>query len=74
MKKKYELVVKGINNYGDKITVTVKPEVDGQASLLPPYVVIDLERVEGASLEFYEAEAIKQAKLIFMDVAGGLSD
>ncbi|EEY2471593.1 DUF1327 domain-containing protein, partial [Escherichia coli] len=26
MKKKYELVVKGINNYPDKITVTVAPE------------------------------------------------
>ncbi|EKE4631896.1 DUF1327 domain-containing protein, partial [Escherichia coli] len=25
MNKKYELVVKGINNYGDKVTVTVKP-------------------------------------------------
>ncbi|EFE0560960.1 DUF1327 domain-containing protein, partial [Escherichia coli] len=25
MKKKYELVVKGINNYPDKITVTVAP-------------------------------------------------
>ncbi|EED0778583.1 DUF1327 domain-containing protein, partial [Escherichia coli] len=26
MKKKYELVVKGINNYPDKITVTVALE------------------------------------------------
>ncbi|EOZ8555898.1 DUF1327 domain-containing protein, partial [Escherichia coli] len=33
MNKKYELVVKGINNYGDKVTVTVKSEGDGQASL-----------------------------------------
>ncbi|HAM4840619.1 TPA: DUF1327 domain-containing protein, partial [Escherichia coli] len=48
MKKQYELVVKGINNYGDKVTVTVKPEGDGQASLLSQYVVIDLDRVEGA--------------------------
>ncbi|HCL5698717.1 TPA: DUF1327 domain-containing protein [Escherichia coli] len=31
MNKKYELVVKGINNYGDKVTVTVKSEGDGQA-------------------------------------------
>ncbi|HBU8804881.1 DUF1327 domain-containing protein, partial [Escherichia coli] len=29
MNKKYELVVKGINNYGDKVTVTVKSEGDG---------------------------------------------
>ncbi|EEQ3512784.1 DUF1327 domain-containing protein, partial [Escherichia coli] len=27
MKKKYELGVKGINNYPDKITVTVAPEI-----------------------------------------------
>ena len=40
MNKKYELVVKGINNYGDKVTVTVKPEGDGQASLLLPDVAI----------------------------------
>ena len=32
MKKKYELVVKGINNYGDKVTVTVKSEGDGTGS------------------------------------------
>lgn len=74
MKKKYELVVKGITNYGDKITVTVKPEGDGQASLLSQYVVIDLERVEGAPLEFYEAEAKKQAKQFFMDIAAGLCE
>lgn len=74
MKKKYELVVKGITNYGDKITVTVKPEGDRQASLLSQYVVIDLERVEGAPLEFYEAEAKKQAKQFFMDVAAGLCE
>lgn len=74
MKKKYELVVKGITNYGDKITVTVKPEGDGQASLLSQYVVIDLERVEGAPLEFYETEAKKQAKKFFMDVAAGLCE
>ena len=70
MKKKYELVVKGITNYGDKITVTVKPEGDWQASLLSQYVVIDLERVEGAPLEFYEAEA----KQFFMDIAVGLRE
>lgn len=71
MNKKYELVVKGINNYGDKVTVTVKPEGDGQASLLLPDVAISLDRTEGATLEFYEAEAKKQAKQFFMDVAAG---
>ncbi|EIP61311.1 qin prophage, predicted protein [Escherichia coli EC1738] len=62
MKKKYELVVKGINNYPDKITVTVAPEIGGYPSLLLPDVAISLDRTEGATLEFYEAEAKKQAK------------
>ena len=74
MNKKYELVVKGINNYGDKVTVTVKSEGDGQASLLLPDVAISLDRTEGATLEFYEAEAKKQAKQFFMDVAAGVCE
>ena len=57
MKKKYELVVKGINNYPDKITVTValrdKKRFDGEIFDLD----ISLDRVEGAALEFYEAAA-----------------
>ncbi|MDC3449413.1 DUF1327 domain-containing protein, partial [Escherichia coli] len=36
MKKKYELVVKGINHYPDKITVTVALEIGGYPSLLLP--------------------------------------
>ena len=74
MNKKYELVVKGINNYPDKITVTVALETGGYTSLLLPNVVIDLDRVEGAPLEFYEAEAKKKAKQFFMDIAAGLCE
>ncbi|EFI2620764.1 DUF1327 domain-containing protein, partial [Escherichia coli] len=74
MKKKYELVVKGINNYPDKITVTVALEIGGYPSLLLPDVAISLDRTEGATLEFYEAEAKKQAKQFFMDVAAGLCE
>ncbi|EMQ3389948.1 YdfR family protein [Escherichia coli] len=74
MKKKYELVVKGINNYPDKITVTVALEIGGYPSLLLPDVAISLDRTEGATLEFYEAEAKKQAKKFFMDVAAGLCE
>ena len=74
MNKKYELVVKGINNYGDKVTVTVALEVGGYPSLLLPDVAISLDRTEGATLEFYEAEAKKQAKQFFMDVAAGLCE
>ncbi|HAX8326033.1 TPA: DUF1327 domain-containing protein, partial [Escherichia coli] len=44
MNKKYELVVKGINNYPDKITVTVALEIGGYPSLLLPYVAISLDR------------------------------
>ncbi|HGF2631175.1 TPA: DUF1327 domain-containing protein, partial [Escherichia coli] len=74
MNKKYELVVKGINHYPDKITVTVALEIAGQPSLLSPYVAISLDRTEGATLEFYEAEAKKQAKQFFMDIAAGLCE
>ncbi|HHY9940974.1 TPA: DUF1327 domain-containing protein, partial [Escherichia coli] len=74
MNNKYELVVKGINHYPDKITVTVALEIAGQPSLLSPYVAISLDRTEGATLEFYEAEAKKQAKQFFMDAALGLRE
>ncbi|EEX3865667.1 DUF1327 domain-containing protein [Escherichia coli] len=74
MKKKYELVVKEINNYPDKIAVTVALEIGGHPSLLLPHVAISLDRTEGATLEFYEAEAKKQAKQFFMDVAAGLCE
>ena len=74
MKKKYELVVKGINNYPDKITATVALEIGGYPSLLLPYVAISLDRTEGATLEFYEAEAKKQAKQFFMDIAAALCE
>ena len=74
MKKKYELVVKGINNYPNKITVTVALEIGGYPSLLLPDVAISLDRTEDATLEFYEAEAKKQAKQFFMDVAAGLCE
>ncbi|QWV73246.1 YdfR family protein [Escherichia coli O170:H18] len=74
MNKKYELVVKGINNHPDKIVVTVALEIAGQPSLLSPQVSIGLDRTEGAPLEFYEAEAKKQAKKFFMDIAVGLCE
>ena len=42
MNKQYKLVVKGINNYPDKITATVALEIGGYPSLLLPYVAISL--------------------------------
>ena len=74
MNKQYELVVKGINHYPDKITVTVALEIGGYPSLLLPNVAISLDRTEGATLEFYEAEAKKQAKQFFMDIAAALCE
>ena len=49
-------------------------EIGGYPSLLLPNVAISLDRTEGATLEFYEAEAKKQAKQFFMDVAAGLCE
>ncbi len=58
MKKKYELGVKGINNYPDKITVTVALEIGGISSLLLPDVASWSDSLtvchEGAYLSFGE--------------------
>ena len=74
MTQDYELVVKGVRNFENKVTVTValqdKERFDGEIFDLD----ISLDRVEGATLEFYEAEAKKQAKQFFMDVAAGLCE
>ena len=74
MTQNYELIVKGIRNFENKVTVTValrdKKRFDGEIVDLN----INLERREGATLEFYEAEAIKQAKTLFRDVASGLCE
>ncbi|EFN7269067.1 DUF1327 domain-containing protein, partial [Escherichia coli O21] len=72
MNKKYELVIKGISSHPDKVVVTVALESDGYPTLFSPHVVIKLDRVDGAALELYEAEAKKRAKKIFMDAAAGL--
>ena len=57
MTQKYELIVKGIRNFENKVTVTLalrdKKRFDGEIFDLD----ISLDRVEGAALEFYEAAA-----------------
>ncbi|MEB7742250.1 YdfR family protein [Escherichia coli] len=74
MTQNYELIVKGIRNFENKVTVTLalrdKKRFDGEIFDLD----ISLDRVEGAALEFYEAEAIKQAKTLFRDIAAGLCE
>ena len=74
MTQNYELIVKGIRNFENKVTVTLalrdKKRFDGEIFDLD----ISLDRVEGAALEFYEAEAKKQAKQFFMDIAAALCE
>lgn len=57
MTQDYELVVKGVRNFENKVAVTValrdKKHFDGEIFDLD----ISLDRVEGAALEFYEAAA-----------------
>ncbi|EMZ6435658.1 DUF1327 domain-containing protein, partial [Escherichia coli] len=54
MIQNYELIVKGIRNFENKVTVTLalrdKKRFDGEIFDLD----ISLDRVEGAALEFYE--------------------
>nr|WP_105454664.1 YdfR family protein [Escherichia coli] len=74
MTQNYELIVKGIRNFENKVTVTValrdKKRVDGEIFDLD----ISLDRVEGAALEFYEAAARRSIRQVFLDVAAGLCE
>ena len=72
MTQDYELVVKGVRNFENKVAVTValrdKKRFDGEIFDLD----ISLDRVEGAALEFYEAAARMRIRQVFLDVAAGL--
>ncbi|ENB5641093.1 YdfR family protein [Escherichia coli] len=74
MTQKYELIVKGIRNFENKVTVTLalrdKERFDGEIFDLD----ISLDRVEGAALEFYEAAARMRIRQVFLDVAAGLCE
>ncbi|GAB0742646.1 YdfR family protein [Escherichia coli] len=74
MAQNYELVVKGARNYEDKVAVTValqdKERFDGEIFDM----VITMDRVEGAALEFYEAAARRSVRQVFLDVAAGLCE
>ncbi|MDF9147253.1 DUF1327 domain-containing protein, partial [Escherichia coli] len=58
MTQNYELIVKGIRNFENKVTVTLalrdKKRFDGEIFDLD----ISLDRVEGAALEFYAYSAL----------------
>ncbi len=74
MTQNYELIVKGIRNFENKVTVTLalqdKERFDGEIFDLD----ISLDRVEGAALEFYEAAARRSIRQVFLDVAAGLCE
>ncbi|EIY0314425.1 TPA: YdfR family protein [Escherichia coli] len=74
MTQKYELIVKGIRNFENKVTVTLalrdKERFDGEIFDLD----ISLDHVEGAALEFYEAAARRSIRQVFLDVAAGLCE
>ena len=74
MAQNYELIVKGIRNFENKVTVTLalrdKKRFDGEIFDLD----ISLDRVEGAALEFYEAAARRSIRQVFLDVAAGLCE
>lgn len=74
MTQNYELIVKGIRNFENKVTVTLalrdKKRFDGEIVDLD----ISLDRVEGAALEFYEAAARMSIRQVFLDVAAGLCE
>ena len=74
MTQDYELVVKGVRNFENKVTVTValqdKERFDGEIFDLD----VAMDRVEGAALEFYEAAARRRIRQVFLDVAAGLCE
>ncbi|EHX9386456.1 YdfR family protein [Escherichia coli] len=74
MTQNYELIVKGIRNFENKVTVTLalrdKKRFDGEIFDLD----ISLDRVEGAALGFYEAAARRSIRQVFPDVAAGLCE
>ena len=74
MTQNYELIVKGIRNFENKVTVTLalrdKKRFDGEILDLD----ISLDRVEGAALEFYEAAARMSVRQVFLEVAEKLSE
>ncbi len=74
MTQDYELVVKGVRNFENKVAVTValrdKKHFDGEIFDLD----ISLDRVEGAALEFYEAAARMSVRQVLLGVAEKLSE
>lgn len=73
MTQNYELIVKGIRNFENKVTVTLALR-DKNALTAKFLTDISLDRVEGAALEFYEAAARRSVRQVFLEVAEKLSE
>ncbi|QKV15467.1 YdfR family protein [Escherichia coli] len=73
MTQNYELIVKGIRNFENKVTVTLALR-DKNALTAKFLTDISLDRVEGAALEFYEEAARRSIRQVFLDVAAGLCE
>lgn len=71
MTQNYELIVKGIRNFENKVTVTLalqdKERFDGEIFDLD----VAMDRVEGAALEFYEAAARRSVRQVLSATANG---
>ncbi|HBB6657637.1 TPA: DUF1327 domain-containing protein [Salmonella enterica] len=73
MTQNYELVVKGIRNFDNEVKVILTfKDKERFAGVFDLH--IDIERQEGATLEFYEAEAKKHAKTFFLELAEKLCE
>ncbi|EAA7481373.1 DUF1327 domain-containing protein [Salmonella enterica] len=73
MTQNYELIVKGIRNFDNEVKVIlILKDKERFASVFDLH--IDIERQEGATLEFYEAEAKKHAKTFFLELAEKLCE
>ncbi|CAD5672215.1 DUF1327 domain-containing protein [Escherichia coli] len=72
--KKYELVIKGTRNIENKIAVIVTLQDKERFAGEIVDLNINMDRVEGATLEFYEAAARRSIRQVFLDVAAGLCE
>ncbi len=66
MTQNYELIVKGIRNFENKVTVTLALRDKKNALTVKFLTDISLDRVEGAALEFYEAAARRSIRQVFL--------
>ncbi len=74
MAQNYELVVKETRNFENRVAVTLVLQDSERFAGKIFDLEITMERVEGATLEFYEATARRHVRQFFQDVATGLCE